>query len=283
MQRIINDHFQDEIKLTKEITSKEKAIASKKVELKKHQISLLNFPSKSDNNEKINSLSKDIKNNYKIIEKKKLLQEKYIKKRFEIRKIIKLQNNEYSNNILNDCLEYFLILLKNINLESTKSVDSADLKIKDLQIHALTSQINAKDVVIEKSNLNKDLSNNKSYLAIDSQVLSSNIKDSVADAKIDNFDYNLINGLKEEKSVDKSQIIKSQQIENIKVFKENKNNIKDFINKSPFVKQKKNINYIKNFKKSIKDVFDIEAFKKNVNNQNNQNDIKLVKSETYSN
>ena len=146
-----------------------------------------------------------------------------------------MQNNEYSNNILNDCLEYFLILLKNINLESTKSVDSADLKIKDLQIHALTSQINAKDVVIEKSNLNKDLSNNKSYLAIDSQVLSSNIKDSVADAKIDNFDYNLINGLKEEKSVDKSQIIKSQQIENIKVFKENKNNIKDFINKSPFV------------------------------------------------
>ena len=65
MQRIINDHFQDEIKLTKEITSKEKAIASKKVELKKHQISLLNFPSKSDNNEKINSLSKDIKNNIK--------------------------------------------------------------------------------------------------------------------------------------------------------------------------------------------------------------------------
>jgi len=235
MQRIINDHFQDEIKLTKEITSKEKAIASKKVELKKHQISLLNFPSKSDINEKINSLSKDIKNNYKIIKEKKLLQENYKKKRFEIRKIIKLQNNEYSNNILNDCLEYYLILLKNINLESTKSVDSAYLKIKDLQIHALTSQINAKDVVIEKSNLNKDLSNNKSYLAIDSQVLSSNIKDSVAEAKIDNFYNNLINGLKEEKSVDKSQIIKSQQIENIKVFKENKNNIKDFINKSPFV------------------------------------------------
>ena len=289
MQRIISDHFQGEIKLTKEITTKEKAIASKKIELKEKQIRLINFPSNIQLNEKINFLLKEIENNYKIIEEKLLLQDNNIKKRSEIKKMIGLQNIEYVRNLLNECVEYFLLLMKNLNLESKKFADSSELKIKDLQLDALTSQIKAKDLLIEKSNFKVDFANDKTYKAIDSQPHNKNIKETVSQGKNSNLDINLINGLKGKKSVNKSQIFKSE-IDDLKVHNNeddnNKIKIKDLINKQPLdnqekFKNKKN-NYFKNFKKLINNVIQTESSKKDKISSNKEDDTKISKSDIYS-
>jgi len=151
MQRLIGDHFQVEIKITKDILEKEKEIALKKVLLKETQINFLKFPSKNDLNEKINSLSKEIGNLYKFIEEKHSLQENCIKKRSELQKMISQQNSEHAKIILRDNVNYNLLLIQNLNLEAKKYADSAELKIKDLQLDALTNQIKAKDLMLENS------------------------------------------------------------------------------------------------------------------------------------
>lgn len=285
MQRIITDHYQEEIKIVKEITSKEKAIAAKKVELKRLQISLVSLQSKQELNEKINSISKEIETSYKAIEEREITLKNYIKKRSEIKKIIELQNNEYSQNILKDNIEYFLLLLKNLSLESKKFVDSSELKIKDMQLEALTRQIKSNDFIsAEKLKTGKNNNASKSHNKdIESVVINSKSKEKGSQAKIIIIDDNLIRGLKGEKSIDKSHIIKSQ-IEEFKSIKENNNNNNKIIykinDKQAYDKETNKNDHIKNLKKTVKEVNnENNSHKKNMHDIISKDDIKVAKSE----
>lgn len=201
MQRLIGDHFQVEIKLKKDILEKEKEIASKKVLLKETQINLVKFPSKNDLNEKINSLSKEIGNLLKIIEEKHSLQEQCIKKRSELQKIISQQNSEHAKIILRDNVNYNLLLLQNLNLEAKKYSDSAELKIKDLQLDALTNQIKAKDLMLENSRNNE-------------------VKKNLKNDTLKNLENNSVNGNKGQRSVSLSQPMKKIIVNSGKIIKQ---------------------------------------------------------------
>jgi len=245
MRRVISDHFQEEINLTKEITQKEKATSSKKVELKEIQIRLVKFPTKVELNDKINLLSKEIETNYKKIEEIQILQDNYIKKRSEIKKMIGTQNNEYLCKFLSDYFEYFSLKLTNLNLESKKFAYSAELKIKDLQLDALMNIIREKDLHIIKKNLkgelvlNSNKANNNNY----------NNPDFSLQVKTTDLDIELINGLKGKKSVNKSEIIKGQ-IDDVLIdgtdSKNNKLNKKNNIGNFNIGIGKKNIDVLKN-------------------------------------
>jgi len=288
MQRIISYHYQEEIKLTKEIIEIEKKIASKKVELKEKQIEAVNFPNKKELEDKINILNKEIGNFYKINEEKQNLFTKFVKKRSEIQKIITQQNSDNSKNILNDYVQYYTLILQNMHLESKKYSDSAEIKIKDLQLNALTNQIKAKDLIIENANnefkkkfktdlFNINIINNKNNYydngngndnGLNNKINYSNEKNyGKKDTLISNanIDRELINGLKGHASISKSQnLLKNNinnQINNINV----NSSIINQSNLSNNGKEKKN--YLQNFKNNLLSSLD------NSNSKNNNNNI----------
>ena len=189
------------------------------MDLKEKQIELVNFPNKNELNEKINNLSKEIGNIYKAIEEKQVIQYKFIKKRNEIQKIIIQQKFEHSKNILNDYFQYFIIILQNMKLEAKKFTDLAELKIKDLQLDALTNQIKVKDSLIDNAN-------NELKKKFKADLLLKNDKSLIVkENKISNYILN------QDQDISKSQnLMKNLMVKDIKLNKIDKNNIQNFKN-----------------------------------------------------
>ncbi len=283
IQRIISYHYQEEIKVTKEIIENEKKIASKKVLLKEKQIEVVNFPIKKDLEEKINVLNKEVSGLYRINEEKQTLFNKFVKKRTEIQKIIFQQNFEDSKNILNDYVQYYTLLLQNLHLEGKKFSDSAEIKIKDMQLNALTNQIKSKDLIIENANnefkkkfktdlFNSKIINNKNnYSNNDNYVNgSNNIDNNISNEKIygkketsssNIVDKNLIDGLRGHVSISKSQNLLENNILNLR------NGNSNSVNKANLIRNVKNDNVNKKeFKINLLGTIDDSIVKNNKSN-----------------
>ena len=233
IQKLINKHFQDEIKILKEITEKEKLISIKKLELKEQNIKSSNNNSKNVISISVKKISEEIEHNKNIIKEKQDLHSKLIIQRSVIKNMINGKNNQFEENILNDNYQYYILILKNIILESKKFTDMIEIKFKNLELNLLTEEIKLKDSIIENTKKEIKLKNNTDFvLKLNSLSISQNLEKGESNKDIKINSYKNLKSVSKSLNINKKEKLKINSNPNIKDKFNNllKNNSENFDN-----------------------------------------------------
>jgi hypothetical protein len=149
----ITNHFQEEIKLRKEIIEMERAVENIKLEISDKEWDL--YKLNANETSKSNEIKKYIKTKTgeketteKIIQEKYFKQSELIKKRKDIQLLIKNNNKELGAKVLTNTYQYYVTLLENMTLEHRRNVNFNEIKRKDIQINQLSDQIKKRDEFI---------------------------------------------------------------------------------------------------------------------------------------
>ena len=142
LQQLITKHFQEEIKLKKEIIENERNIDQLKLDMTQN---VENIKKKKSEKKELESLNVKLDEKY-------TKQYEFINKRDEIHKQINQLNKEQGGHYLLLQYQYYNVLLDNMNLEHKKQSNVNLIKIKDLQVKKLFVQIKLRDDFINDAN-----------------------------------------------------------------------------------------------------------------------------------
>ena len=164
MEKDLIRHFQEEVKIKKEIIEKERNIESLKMENAENELKINSNTTINvslikqliDSNEmKIKNIKSDLSNNYihqsNLIEMRKNYQKK-------INELIENDNDSNTTNNLISIYKYYISFLENMNSEHRKYLNISELKRKDIKIKILTEQLDLRDKYIY--NAGQEISNN---------------------------------------------------------------------------------------------------------------------------
>ena len=160
----ISKHFQEEIKVKKDIIEKEREIENLKVEISENEFKMNSNPTI---NVGIIKQSIDTKKN-EVVDKQKMLSNIYVQlsnlveKRKKLQKkmneIIEKDKDSPSSRRLISIYKYYISLIENLNSEHRKNLNVSELKRKDLKIKLLTEQLDLRDNYIFNAGL--EIANN---------------------------------------------------------------------------------------------------------------------------
>ncbi len=176
IQKDITNHFQEEIKIRKEIIEIERKIENNKVEAAEKEYDMY----KSNNDKEIEACKKKIASlnaeNDKLqtnVNEMYIKQSSLINKRTEFQKLITLntKENPTGSKILMNTYLYFSSLLDNMNLEHRRNVNFNEIRRKDFQINKLADQIRARDDFILQAN--SEIKKNKIPFKFNNENLKS--------------------------------------------------------------------------------------------------------------
>jgi hypothetical protein len=159
VQKEISDHFNQEIKLRKEILENEKSIENNKNIITEKEFDLYKLFKKTTNANNIEAdknkkyilqLNNDIESIHKRLNEKYGKQSDLIKTRTTLQNLISkvTKENPTGGKILIHTYKYFTSLLENMTLEHRRNLNLSEIKRKDLQINTLLDQIKARDEMI---------------------------------------------------------------------------------------------------------------------------------------
>ena len=146
IQKNVTQHFNEEIKLRKDVIETEKKIENNKNEVSELEYQLYKLVDNKEGDsikKKINTINLENDKLLKIVSDKLTQQSDAAKKRVDLqREILKLtKENSSGGKILMGTYQYYSTLLDNIILEHRKNVNLNEVKRKDLQLDKLLDQI----------------------------------------------------------------------------------------------------------------------------------------------
>jgi kinesin family protein 18/19 len=168
LQNQITQHFQEEIKIKKDIIDLETKINQNKLEINQEDNEKKGNKAKTNKSKKKEEI--DILNSQ--LDEKYVKQYEIIKRRDELQKQINLINKEQGGTNLSLQYQYYTVLLENMNLKHKKQTNANELVIKEIQVKKLFGQIKLRDQFINRASTelkkkNVDLKVNANIKTID--------------------------------------------------------------------------------------------------------------------
>lgn len=156
VQKEVTVHFQEELKMRKEIIELERKVENNKIEIAAKEYDLYKNLSGKDAEgakKQISSLNSENEKMQKLVNEKYVKQSELIKKRSNFQKAITQVTKESppGGKILLNTYLYYSTLLENMTLEHRRNVNFNEMKKKDYQINKLVDQIKHRDNFIENS------------------------------------------------------------------------------------------------------------------------------------
>jgi kinesin family protein 18/19 len=157
IQKNVTQHFNEEIKLRKEVIETEKKIENNKNEVSELEYQLYKLVDNKEEDsikKKIITINSENDKLLKLVSEKLTKQSEAAKKRVDLqREISKLtKENSFGGKIIMGTYQYYSTLLDNIILEHRKNVNLNEVKRKDLQLDKLLDQIKERDNFMIEAN-----------------------------------------------------------------------------------------------------------------------------------
>lgn len=157
VQKDITNHFQEEIKMRKDIIEIERKSEAYKIESAEKEYELyknLNTKDSEQIRKFISNVNNEIEKKSVIVNEKYSQQAGLINKRLALQKTITqiTKENSSGGKILMHTYQYYSAILDNITLEHRRHVNFGEIKRKDFQINKVVDQIKARDDFIINAN-----------------------------------------------------------------------------------------------------------------------------------